>query len=173
MSKQRTQRSSVNESTLEHTIYFAGGCLWGVQEYLRHLPGVINSEAGRANGTANSTHAPYDGYAECVKLQFDPASVTVEQLMAYFFEIIDPYSINKQGQDVGKKYRTGVYSQNQAHLDAAAAFINARDDKDQIQVEVLPLTNYVKSDEEHQDRLTRCPDDYCHIPQSLLHKYKQ
>ncbi len=173
MNKQNKQRCIASANTLDHVIYFAGGCLWGVQEYLRHLPGVINSEAGRANGTANSTHAPYDGYAECVKVQFDPERVTIAQLMTYFFEIIDPYSINKQGQDIGEKYRTGVYSQNPAHLGAAAAFINARDDKEQIKVEVLPLTNYVKSDEEHQDRLTRCPDDYCHIPQSLLHKYKQ
>ncbi len=173
MNKQAIQRGFADENKLENTIYFAGGCLWGVQEYLRHLPGVINSEAGRANGTANSTHAPYDGYAECVKVQFNPACITIDQLMTYFFEIIDPYSINKQGQDIGEKYRTGVYSQNPAHLGAAAAFINARDDKEQIKVEVLPLTNYVKSDEEHQDRLTRCPDDYCHIPQSLLHKYKQ
>ncbi|CAH1576147.1 peptide-methionine (S)-S-oxide reductase [Vibrio rotiferianus] len=153
-------------------IYFAGGCLWGVQEFMRHLPGVISTEAGRANGTTDNTQSEYDGYAECVKTQFDPVQVSVETLMGYLFEIIDPHSVNKQGEDVGEKYRTGVYSQNEQHLDIAKAFIAARPDADKIAVEVLPLTNYVPSDDEHQDRLTRFPNDYCHIPLDLLHKYK-
>jgi len=153
-------------------IYFAGGCLWGVQEFMRHLPGVICTEAGRANGSTDNTQSEYDGYAECVKTQFDPEQVSVETLMGYLFEIIDPHSVNKQGEDVGKKYRTGVYSQNEQHLAIAKAFIAARPDADQIAVEVLPLTNYVPSDDEHQDRLTRFPNDYCHIPLDLLHKYK-
>ena len=153
-------------------IYFAGGCLWGVQEFMRHLPGVISTEAGRANGSTDNTQSEYDGYAECVKTQFDPEQVSVETLMGYLFEIIDPHSVNKQGEDVGKKYRTGVYSQNEQHLAIAKAFIAARPDADQIAVEVLPLTNYVPSDDEHQDRLTRFPNDYCHIPLDLLHKYK-
>lgn len=154
-------------------IYFAGGCLWGVQEFMRHLPGVISTEAGRANGTTDNTQTEYDGYAECVKTQFDPAQVSVETLMGYLFEIIDPHSVNKQGEDVGEKYRTGVYSQNEQHLAIAKAFIAARPDADKIVVEVLPLTNYVPSNDEHQDRLTRFPNDYCHIPLDLLHKYKQ
>ncbi|MEZ9079256.1 peptide-methionine (S)-S-oxide reductase [Vibrio harveyi] len=154
-------------------IYFAGGCLWGVQEFMRHLPGVISTEAGRANGSTDNTQSEYDGYAECVKTQFDPKQVSVETLMGYLFEIIDPHSVNKQGEDVGEKYRTGVYSQNEQHLAIAKAFIAARPDVDKITVEVLPLTNYVPSDDEHQDRLTRFPNDYCHIPLDLLHKYKQ
>ncbi|WP_049534845.1 peptide-methionine (S)-S-oxide reductase [Vibrio harveyi] len=154
-------------------IYFAGGCLWGVQEFMRHLPGVISTEAGRANGTTDNTQTEYDGYAECVKTQFDPEQVSVETLMGYLFEIIDPHSVNKQGEDVGEKYRTGVYSQNEQHLAIAKAFIAARPDADKIVVEVLPLTNYVPSNDEHQDRLTRFPNDYCHIPLDLLHKYKQ
>jgi peptide-methionine (S)-S-oxide reductase len=153
-------------------IYFAGGCLWGVQEFMRHLPGVISTEAGRANGTTDNTQSEYDGYAECVKTQFDPEQVSVETLMGYLFEIIDPHSVNKQGEDVGEKYRTGVYSQNEQHLAIAKAFIAARPDADKIAVEVLPLINYVPSDDEHQDRLTRFPNDYCHIPLDLLHKYK-
>ncbi|EIO5871844.1 peptide-methionine (S)-S-oxide reductase [Vibrio parahaemolyticus] len=153
-------------------IYFAGGCLWGVQEFMRHLPGVISTEAGRANGKTDNTQSEYDGYAECVRTEFDPRQVSVETLMGYFFEIIDPHSVNKQGEDVGEKYRTGVYSQNEQHLAIAKAFITARPDADKIAVEVLPLTNYVPSDDEHQDRLTRFPNDYCHIPLDLLHKYK-
>ena len=153
-------------------IYFAGGCLWGVQEFMKHLPGVIVTEAGRANGTSQDTKGEYDGYAECVRTQFDPEKVSVLELMDFFFEIIDPYSLNKQGEDIGKKYRTGVYSINHKHLTQAQDFIESRSDRERIVVEILPLTNYVKSDDEHQDRLTLHPDDYCHIPIDLLHKYK-
>ncbi|MDC5855437.1 peptide-methionine (S)-S-oxide reductase [Vibrio europaeus] len=154
-------------------IYIAGGCLWGVQEFMKHLPGVVSTEAGRANGTTNTTSSEYDGYAECVRTQFDSDKVSVEQLMEYLFEIIDPYSVNQQGEDVGEKYRTGVYSQNSAHLIAAKNYITNRPDSDKIAVEIKVLTNYVKSDEEHQDRLTRFPNDYCHIPINLLRKYRK
>src|SRR5690625_6075168 len=78
--------------------------------------------------------------------------------MAYLFEIIDPYSLNKQGHDVGEKYRTGIYSEKYEHLKEAEAFLSERNDYDLIVVEVLPLTNYVRSAEEHQDRLARCPN---------------
>jgi len=91
----------------------------------------------------------------------------------YLFEIIDPYSLNKQGVDVGPKYRTGVYSLDANHLRDARDYIDSRSDRADIVVEVLPLTNYVSSDEEHQDRLLRCPDDYCHLDEALLYKYKQ
>ena len=155
-----------------NTLYFAGGCLWGVQEFMKHLPGVITTQAGRANGASNTTQGEYDGYAECVKVTFDSSVVSLNQLFDYFFEIIDPYSINKQGEDVGPKYRTGIYSKNLSHLDAASNYINKRSDADKIAVKVEQLTNYVPSDPEHQDRLTNHPDDYCHIPLNLLYKYK-
>lgn len=152
-------------------VYFAGGCLWGVQAFIKTLPGVTFTEAGRANGTSHTLDGDYDGYAECVKTEFDPTVVSMRELMAYFFEIIDPYSLNKQGEDVGEKYRTGVYSENPADLQEAKAFIRERSDSNGIVVEVLPLVNYVRSAEEHQDRLAKCPNDYCHIPEELLNKY--
>ncbi|MBB1384412.1 peptide-methionine (S)-S-oxide reductase [Pseudoalteromonas sp. SG45-5] len=155
-----------------NTIYFAGGCLWGVQEFLKHLPGVISTEAGRANGTNDNTQGEYDGYAECVKVIFSTKVVSLNELIGFFFEIIDPYSINKQGDDVGPKYRTAVYSKGQDHLEVASNYISQRSDADKIVVGVEPLTNFVPSDPEHQDRLTNHPDDYCHIPLELLHKYK-
>lgn len=153
-------------------VYFAGGCLWGVQEFMRHLPGVIKTEAGRANGTSDSIETPYDGYVECVRTEFDPDVVTIEKLVNYLFEIIDPYSLNQQGEDVGSKYRSGVYSRNPRHLEEAKRYIARREDCARIVVEVMPLTNYVKSALEHQDRLTLHPNDYCHIPLDLLHKYR-
>ncbi|MBM7620014.1 peptide-methionine (S)-S-oxide reductase [Bacillus tianshenii] len=153
-------------------VYFAGGCLWGVQAFIKTLPGVTFTEAGRANGSSHTLEGEYDGYAECVKTEFDPGVITLTRLMEYYFEIIDPYSLNQQGEDVGEKYRTGVYSKEDKHLEEARAFISKRSDSERIVVEVLPLTNYVRSAEEHQDRLARCPDDYCHIPEELLNKYK-
>lgn len=155
-------------------VYLAGGCLWGVQHFVRTLPGVIATEAGRANGTATALDGPYDGYAECVKTTFDPAKISISQLMEFLFEIIDPYSVDKQGVDVGHKYRTGLYSMTESHLREASAFIAARSDCDQIKVEVAPLTHYIPSAPEHQDRLLRCPEDYsyCHIPLETMNKYR-
>jgi len=154
-------------------LFLAGGCLWGVQEFIRYLPGVQLTEAGRANGSSHTRLGAYDGYAECVRTVFDPAQVSVEQLIEFLFEIICPYSINQQGEDVGLKYRSGFYSRSAAHLQRAKDFIKLRPDASRIAVEVLPLTNYLKSAEEHQDRLTRHPDDYSHISLQLLHKYRK
>lgn len=92
----------------------------------------------------------------------------------HLFEIIDPYSVNKQGVDVGEKYRTGIYSTSKKHLDEAKDFIERREDKDKIVVEVLPLSNYVRSAEEHQHHLKRHPENcsYCHIPDEIMNKYR-
>ncbi|GAC17779.1 peptide-methionine (S)-S-oxide reductase [Paraglaciecola arctica] len=168
----KTKQQNNNNNTHLEIIYFAGGCLWGVQEFLKHLPGVTATEAGRANGLTDTTNSNYDGFAECVKVTFDTSAINANKLIGYFFEIIDPYSINKQGEDVGQKYRTGIYSQQDSHLKTAIQYIKNRDDAAKIAVEILALSNYVKSDEEHQERLTRFPNDYCHIPQNILHKYK-
>jgi len=153
------------------TVYLAGGCLWGVQAFIKTLPGIRWTEAGRANGRSQTIEGDYDGYVECVKIKFDPQVVSIEELVTYLFEVIDPYSINQQGEDIGEKYRTGIYSENVVHLKRTEALLQRREDYDMIAVEVLPLKNYVKSAEEHQDRLDKYPDDYCHIPKDLLKKY--
>lgn len=158
---------------MKETIYLAGGCLWGVQAFFKLIPGVIDTEAGRANGKSQTLDGVYDGYTECVKITFNTEVVTVKVLMGHLFEIIDPYSLNKQGEDVGLKYRTGVYSEQSHHLNEAQNFIVKRSDCKRIAVEVLPLTNYVKSSEVHQDRLDKFPNDYCHIPIDLMKKYKR
>jgi peptide-methionine (S)-S-oxide reductase len=154
------------------TVYLAGGCLWGVQAFIKTLPGVISTEAGRANGNSDTLDGAYDGYADCVKTEFNPAVTSIDALMGHLFEIIDPYSVDRQGEDVGRKYRTGLYSEDPEHLEEAESFIQCREDHDKVAVEVLPLTNYVRSREEHQDRLDKCPNDYCHIPKELLTKYQ-
>ncbi|GAF14996.1 peptide methionine sulfoxide reductase MsrA [Bacillus sp. JCM 19045] len=83
-------------------IYFAGGCLWGVQAFMKTVPGVIETEAGRANGTTKTLAGPYDGYAECVKTEFDPSVVSVEQLMSDFFEIIDRIALINKAMMLGR-----------------------------------------------------------------------
>ncbi|WP_341222040.1 peptide-methionine (S)-S-oxide reductase [Polaribacter atrinae] len=165
------------------TIYIAGGCLWGVQEFLKQLPGVVDTQAGRVNGATKSTKTAYDGYAECIKTNFNPKIISVEDLIHHLLEIIDPYSINQQGNDIGEKYRTGIYSDNQNQLIKAKNCIQKIEETlnhknktiKKIAIEVLPLTNFILSDVEHQDRLTLHPNDhsYCHIPLEILHKYKK
>ena len=169
-----SQNHLYDESHIE-TVYIAGGCLWGVQHFFDRVPGVVSTEAGRANGKTESLDGPYDGYAECVKVVFDDRMTTITELMKHLFEIIDPYSLNKQGVDVGEKYRTGIYSMSPRHLEEAKAVIAQREDRDKIMVEVLPLSNYVKSAEEHQHHLERYPEDcsYCHIPDEVLNKYRR
>jgi peptide-methionine (S)-S-oxide reductase len=173
----------IDSKVSEETIYIAGGCLWGVQEFLKHLPGVLKTQAGRVNGCTNSTKTTYDGYAECVKTTFDSKVISIENLMFYLLEIIDPYSINQQGEDIGEKYRTGIYSRDPNHLVKAKNCIKKikqtlqqkNKTTKKITIEVLPLTNFIQSDAEHQDRLTLHPNDciYCHIPLDLLQKYKK
>lgn len=157
------------------TIYLAGGCLWGVQYFFKEIEGIIDVEAGRANGLQNKLDGPYDGYAECVKIDFDATIICTEQLLTLLFEIIDPYSVNQQGFDIGEKYRTGIYSQNNHHLTIATQFIQARPDSEKIKVEVLPLTNYVKSAPIHQHHLDSYPEDryLCHLPTAVLNRYRQ
>ena len=172
-----------DQKTSEETIYIAGGCLWGVQEFLKYIPGILETQAGRANGITKSTKTPYDGFAECVKTTFDTKVISIEDLIHHLLEIIDPYSINQQGNDIGEKYRTGIYSYNQNHLLKANNCIqkiekilnHQNKSTKKIVIEVLPLTNFISSDAEHQDRLTLHPDDhsYCHIPLDVLHKYKK
>ena len=179
-----TKKESLTEQTVSmETIYIAGGCLWGVQEFLKYIPGVLDTEAGRANGVTKSTKTAYDGFAECVKTVFDTKVISVEDLIHHLLEIIDPYSINQQGNDIGEKYRTGIYSNNQNHLLKAKNCIQKIEETlnhknktiKKIVIEVLPLTNFIPSDEEHQHRLTLHPNDhsYCHIPLEVLHKYKK
>lgn len=166
--------SLIGEINNMETIYVAGGCLWGVQYFFKEIPGIISTEAGRANGSSNILDGEYDGYAECVKLVFDSSICSTKDILAYLFEIIDPYSLDKQGFDVGKKYRTGIYSTSEKHLIEARDFLSQRKDKDKIVVEVMPLSNYIKSADEHQDHLDRFPEDffYCHLDSDLMNKYR-
>ena len=156
-------------------IWLAGGCFWGVQTFMAKIPGVVSTEVGYINGnTENPTY--YDvcnkgtGHAEAVYIKYKPLKITLEKLLTYFFKIINPTSLNRQGNDVGKQYRTGIYFNKIADKKIIDEFINSQQanfDK-KIVTEVLPLKNYCKAEDYHQDYLDKNPYGYCHIDMSLL-----
>lgn len=131
-------------------VYVAGGCLWGVETFFATTPRIIHTEAGRVNGRNSKLDGPYDGYTECIRLYFDDRMLAITGVTNYLFEAIDPHSVNQQGNDAGQKYRTGLYSCVGDHLIEAHRFTGRRRDKDQIAMEILPLSNYIKGAGEHQ-----------------------
>nr|MCR5257076.1 peptide-methionine (S)-S-oxide reductase MsrA [Desulfovibrio sp.] len=157
------------EATLRE-IYFAGGCFWGVQEYFSRIPGVASTEAGYANGVAvNPSYRDVctgeTGHAETVRVAYDPARVSLETLAVQFFRIIDPVSVNRQGNDRGTQYRTGMYYKDPADRPVLArvmAGVQARM-KERVAVELAPLASFYPAEDYHQDYLKKNPGGYCHI----------
>lgn len=149
-------------------VYLAGGCFWGVEAYFSNLDGVIKTEVGYANGkTATTTYEELKvtGFAETVKVIFDEEIISLNEIFEHFYYIIDPTSLNKQGNDVGSQYRTGIYSRSEAILKAARNFLNIKqeNEKEKIMVEVKVLNNYIRAEEYHQDYLKKNPAGNCHI----------
>ena len=149
-------------------VYLAGGCFWGVEAYFSNLDGVVKTEVGYANGkTATTTYEELKvtGFAETVKVSFDEEIISLNEIFEHFYYIIDPTSLNKQGNDVGSQYRTGIYSRSEAILKAARNFLNIKqeNEKEKILVEVKVLNNYIRAEEYHQDYLKKNPAGYCHI----------
>ncbi|OUO87776.1 peptide methionine sulfoxide reductase [Gordonibacter sp. An230] len=153
-----------------HTIYLAGGCFWGLEAFLKRLPGVRATTAGYANG---STDRPsYEdvcrrgtGHAETVAVAYDRRVLPTRTLLEAFFEAIDPTSENRQGNDVGTQYRTGIYWTDDADRPVAQAALfreQARHDKP-IAVEAGPLEGFWPAEDYHQDYLAKNPGGYCHV----------
>lgn len=157
------------ESKQEHQIiYLAGGCFWGLEAYMERIQGVTDAVSGYANGKGDTTnyqllHAT--DHAETVKVTYDPNKISLDKLLQYYFRVIDPTSINKQGNDRGRQYRTGIYYQNEQDKAVIEAALKTLQSKYQepIQIEVEPLKNYVEAEEYHQDYLKKNPNGYCHI----------
>lgn len=153
-----------------HHIYFAGGCFWGVAEYFSRIPGVCDAIAGYANGNIeNPTYeqvcSDTTGFAEAVHIQYDSKVVSLGILTEQFFEIIDPLSVNRQGNDIGSQYRTGIYyteETDQPALQTAVNIIQKRYTQ-KLAVEVKALQNFYPAEEYHQDYLKKHPTGYCHI----------
>lgn len=149
-------------------IYLAGGCFWGVDAYFGGLDGVVSTEAGYANGKTDTT--TYEDlyktdFAETVKVSFDEEKISLREILEHFYYIINPFSLNKQGNDVGRQYRTGIFSEDKSDLDFVREFLEEKQkltDK-KILVEVEPLKIYVKAEDYHQDYLKKNPNGYCHI----------
>ena len=153
-----------------NTIYLAGGCFWGVEGYFKRIEGVKGTTCGYANGrTENPSYEDVcrhdTGHAETVKVDFDDEVISLEDLLIYYFRIIDPVSVNKQGNDVGTQYRTGIYYTNESQLPVIKAAIEREQRKynEKIAVEVLPIEKFYSAEEYHQDYLDKNPNGYCHI----------
>jgi len=152
------------------TIYFAGGCFWGVEEYFSRVEGVIDAESGYANGkTVNPTYTEVSfgntGHVETVKVQYEPSVITLDELVSKYLKIVNPYTCNKQGNDEGEQYRTGIYYINDIQkesIETLIAIFEANADKE-VAIEILPLDNYYIAEEYHQDYLKKNPNGYCHI----------
>ena len=158
------------------TIYLAGGCFWGTQRFFDQFPGVICTEVGYANGrTANPSYEDVcrrdTGHAETVKIEFDEEKISTGKLLDYYFLTIDPLSVNRQGGDVGTQYRTGIYYTDESLLPEIRQRVAAEEEKvgAPLAVEVLPLENFYRAEEYHQEYLVKNPTGYCHIPAALLH----
>jgi peptide methionine sulfoxide reductase msrA/msrB len=153
------------------TIYVAGGCFWGLEKYIGLVNGVVATEVGYANGAnASATYGDGSGYAEAVKIVYDPAVAPLPFLLDLFYDAIEPTSVNRQGNDVGTEYRTGIYYTDPADaavIQKSLARLQTRY-TEPIAVESGPLTTYTRAEDYHQDYLEKNPGGYCHIPQKLF-----
>lgn len=157
-----------------NTIYLAGGCFWGMQKFLDQFDGVTHTEVGYANGPdcapSYEDVCRSSGHAETVRVDFDPARIPLKRLLEYYFMVIDPLSVNRQGGDRGIQYRTGIYYTNERQLPEIEAVYRAQEKKAgaKLAVELEPLRNFFPAEEYHQKYLDKNPGGYCHIPRSFF-----
>ena len=164
----------------EREIYLAAGCFWGAEKYLKLIKGVTFTEVGFANGnTENPTYkevyTDQTGYAETVHLRYNPYVVSLRFLIEMYFKAIDPTSLNKQGEDEGTRYRTGIYycdPSDRTVIDEVMATESKKYGLP-LQVEVEPLKNFYRAEEYHQDYLDKNPGGYCHLPVALFELARQ
>ena len=158
-------------------IYLAGGCFWGVQKYFDQFDGIIKTTVGYANGhTENPKYedvkAEKTGHVETVKIEYDESLQSLNQILDDYYKIIDPTSLNKQGEDEGISYRTGIYYVEKIDLEIIQSKYNEIQEKydSALAVEVEPLRNFFNAEEYHQKYLDKNPGAYCHIPASKFKK---
>lgn len=162
------------------TIYFAGGCFWGTEHYFKMIKGVVGSTVGYANSIMeNPSYKDVCSgdtlAAETVKVDYDPSLVSLEFLTRMFFHAIDPTSLNRQGNDIGTQYRTGIYyTDNEDLAEIYKVFEEQRSTTEgEIVVEVKALQNFYAAEDYHQDYLDKNPDGYCHLPFTLFEFAKE
>ena len=150
-------------------IYLAGGCFWGMQKFLDQFEGVIMTEVGYANGPdAAPTYEDVchnSGHAEAVHIQYDDTILPLTKLLQYYFAVIDPVSANRQGNDIGVQYRTGIYYSEESQLSEIESVYAEEEKKsgESLAVEIKPLKNFFSAEDYHQKYLDKNPSGYCHI----------
>lgn len=157
------------------TIYFAGGCFWGTEHYMGLFDGVSGTTVGYANGnisdpTYEMVYTDQTGHAECVKVTYDDDLISLATLCRLFFRSIDPILLNRQGNDVGTRYRTGIYwtdAEDKAVIDAVYAEMQQKSSSP-LAVEKAELRCFYPAEEYHQKYLVKNPGGYCHLSLSLL-----
>ena len=154
------------------TIYLAGGCFWGVEKYFSLAKGVIDTEVGYANGHKENPSyldlkSGLDDASETVKIIYDENIVSLEKLLELYLRVIDPYSKNKQGEDEGIQYRTGIYYTDDIDRDIVINYFKKINITNYM-IEILPLSKFYKAEEYHQDYLNKNPSGYCHINMAKL-----
>ncbi|MDR1633861.1 MAG: peptide-methionine (R)-S-oxide reductase MsrB [Bifidobacteriaceae bacterium] len=161
-------------------VFLAGGCFWGVEEYFVRLPGVVGTEVGYANGPS-AEPVGYEqvcagsGHAEALRLNYDPAVAPLRFYLMKLFEVIDPLARDRQGHDVGRQYRTGVYwsdPADQPAVELELATLQRRFEQP-IAVESGPLVNFTPAEDYHQRYLAKHPGGYCHISSARLAEASQ
>ena len=156
------------------TIYLAGGCFWGCQKFFDQFEGVMKTEVGYANGPEGPVSyeevCRSSGHAETVKIEYDLSRISLGKLLGYYFMVIDPLSVNRQGHDTGIQYRTGIYYTDEAQLPEIMSVYEAEEKKTgaKLAVEVKPLENFYPAEEYHQKYLDKNPGGYCHISAGYL-----
>lgn len=172
--KKDTEMENMKSTKEIKTIYLAGGCFWGVEAYMQRIQGVEDAVSGYANG--NTENPSYEdliyrnsGHAETVKVSYDSSMISLENILNYYLKVVDPISVNKQGNDVGVQYRTGVYYTDESDKEVIDKVLSKEQEKynEKIAIEVLPLENFYEAEEYHQDYLEKNPTGYCHIDLSL------
>jgi peptide-methionine (S)-S-oxide reductase len=148
--------------------YFAGGCFWGLEDLIRKQPGVVETDAGYTGGEIeNPTYENHEGHAEAVEITYDPSVTSFWKLLDFFFQIHNPTTKNRQGNDIGTSYRSAIFYQNEEERKDAEDFIKIVDDsgrwKDKVVTALEPFVKFTKAEEYHQDYLVKNPGGYtCH-----------
>ncbi len=162
---------------MHKTITLAGGCFWGVEGYFAQLKGVLDTSVGYVDG--NKKKPTYQevcqgvaSHAEAVWVQYDPTIISLEKILDHFFRIINPYSMNRQGNDIGRQYRTGIYYDDPNDVPIIQRFMEEtfKDQLKRVQTKVLPNMDYEEAEAYHQDYLKKNPNGYCHIDMNLARK---
>jgi peptide methionine sulfoxide reductase msrA/msrB len=165
---------------LKSVVYLAGGCYWGTQHFLKQINGVISTEVGFANSKVENPSYKLvctgtTDAVEAVKVEYDNSKIDLGKLLKLYFMTIDPTSVNKQGGDCGTQYRTGIYYVNDNDkpiIDSEIRKLQSNYEK-KIAIEVIPLKNYFRAEEYHQDYLDKNSNGYCHIGHDLIELAKK